>query len=152
MTNEHCPPKLLSFKNLPMPVEDKFLTFFHIFGGILSIKIFILIYDWRIVCLTILAFCIWWDSLRLFANLACLKIFFFSVFKAVLSLIRLTSSNDSIIMSTSWRFLPNWRRIIFHDCVLPCTFLLPFGKRRPFICLMVFRLFWTVLLVAHSVS
>ncbi len=152
MTNEYCPPKLLSFKSLPMSVEDKFLTFFHIFGGILSIKIFILIYDWRIVCLTILAFCIWWGSLRLFANLACLKIFFLSVFKTILSLIRLTSSNDSIIMSTSWRFLPYRRRIIFHDCVLPCTFLLPFGKRRSFICLMVLRLFWTVFIVAHYVS
>lgn len=152
MTNEYCPPKLLSLKILPMPVEDKFLTFFHIFGSILSIKIFILIYDWRIVCLTILAFCIWWRSLRLFTNLACFKIFFLSLFKAVLSLIRLTSSNNSIIMSTSWSFLPNWRRIIFHDCVLPCTFLLPFGKRRSFICLIVFRLFWRLLTFSHCVS
>ena len=152
MTNEYCPPKLLSFKILPMSVEDKFLTFFHIFGGILSIKILILIYNWRIVCLTILAFCIWWRSLRLFANLACFKIFFFSVFKAVLSLIRLTSTNDSIIMSTSWRFLPYRWRIIFHDCILSCTFLLPFRKRRTIICLMIFRLLWTKLTVAHCVS
>ena len=152
MTNEYCPPKLLSFQFLPMPVEDKFLAFFHIFKGILSIKIFFLIYNRRIVRLTILAFCIWWKSLRLFANLACFKIFFLSVFKAILRLIRLTSSNDSIIMSTSWRFFPYRRRIIFHDCVLPCTFLLPFGKRRAFICPMFFRLFWTVLTVAHCVS
>lgn len=150
MTNEHRPPKLLRFYFLPMPVEDKFLTFFHILWGILSIQILFLFYDWRIICLTILAVCIRWESLRLFANLASFKIFFHFVFKAVLNLHRLTC--NLIIMSTSWRFLPYRWRIIFHDCILSCTFLLPFRKRRTIICLMIFRLLWTKLTVAHCVS
>ena len=140
-----------------MPVEDKFLAFLHIFRGNLSIKTLLIINDWRIISLTILAVRIRWRGLRLLAYYACVIILILIfIFETVLDLNKLTirsSSTNFITLFTSWRFLPNRWCLFFDDCVLSFAFLIPWRKRGVFICLMNFRLlWWSLVTVAHCLS